>query len=91
VQQPPGVLFRFLDALGDFDFLLARQQRHLAHLLEVHAHRIVDDRAVARAAAPAFSAGAATSISAASRTISMPARAGALRASISSGWIFPPA
>ena len=32
-----------LDALGNFDFLLAGQQRHLAHLLEVHADGIVQD------------------------------------------------
>ena len=30
-----------LDALGDFDFALARQQRHGAHLAQVHAHRVV--------------------------------------------------
>ena len=33
----------FLDPLGDFDFLLAGQQRHLAHLLEIHPDRIVED------------------------------------------------
>ena len=32
-----------LDALGNFDFLLAGQQRHLAHLLEVHPDGIVED------------------------------------------------
>ncbi len=36
-------LFGFLDALGDFHFLLPRQQRHLAHLLQIHPHRIVED------------------------------------------------
>jgi hypothetical protein len=30
-----------LDALGDGDFALARQQLHRAHLAQVHAHRIV--------------------------------------------------
>ncbi len=30
-----------LDALGDFHFALARQQRHGAHLAQVHAHRVV--------------------------------------------------
>ncbi len=30
-----------LDALGDFDLALARQQRHRAHLAQVHAHRVV--------------------------------------------------
>ena len=37
------LVFGVLDALGNFDFLLARQQRHLAHLLEVHADRVVQD------------------------------------------------
>ena len=32
-----------LDALGDLHFLFARQQRDLAHLLEVHADGIVED------------------------------------------------
>ena len=32
-----------LDALGNLDFLLARQQRHLPHLLEVHPDRVVED------------------------------------------------
>ncbi len=31
------------DALGDFDFLFTRQQRHLAHLLEIHADGIVQN------------------------------------------------
>ena len=35
--------FRFLDALGDFDFLLARQQGHLAHLLQIHPHGIIEN------------------------------------------------
>ena len=35
--------FGFLDPLGNFDFLLARQERHLAHLLQIHPHRIVED------------------------------------------------
>ena len=30
-----------LDALGDFDFAFARQQRHGAHLAQVHAHGVV--------------------------------------------------
>ena len=33
----------FLDPLGNLHFLLAGQQRHLAHLLEIHPHRIVED------------------------------------------------
>ncbi len=32
-----------LDPLGDLDLLLARQQRNLAHLLQVHPDRIVED------------------------------------------------
>ena len=31
-----------LDAARDFDFAFAREQRHRAHLAEVHADRIVD-------------------------------------------------
>ena len=38
-----GVQLGVLDALGDLDLLLAGQQRHLAHLLEVHPHRVVED------------------------------------------------
>ena len=33
----------FSNALGDFDFLFAGQQRDLAHLLEVHANRVVEN------------------------------------------------
>ena len=43
VEMALHARFRVLDALGDFDLLLTRQQRHLAHLLEVHAHRVVED------------------------------------------------
>ena len=32
-----------LDALGDFDLLFACQKRHLAHLLEIHADRVVEN------------------------------------------------
>ena len=35
------LIFRGLDAFGDLYFLFACQQRHLPHLLEIHAHRIV--------------------------------------------------
>ena len=35
--------FRVFDALGNFHFLFAGQQRDLAHLLEVHADRVVED------------------------------------------------
>ena len=41
VQAVLQLVLRLLDALGDVDFLLARKQRHLAHLLQVHAHWIV--------------------------------------------------
>ena len=36
-------VFRGLDALGNLHLLLARQQRHLAHLLEIHPHRVVQN------------------------------------------------
>ena len=32
-----------LDALADLDFLFAREQRHLAHLVHVHPHRVVQN------------------------------------------------
>jgi hypothetical protein len=32
-----------LDAFGNLDFLLAGEQRDLAHLLEIHADRVVED------------------------------------------------
>ena len=35
--------FGVFDALGDFDLLFASEQRDLAHLLEVHPNRIVED------------------------------------------------
>ena len=44
-----GLQLGVLDPLGNLDLLLARQQRHLAHLLEVHAHRIVEDVVLRRA------------------------------------------
>ena len=34
---------RILDALGNFHFLLTSKQGHLAHLLEIHPDRIVED------------------------------------------------
>ena len=40
-----GVLY----PLGDLDLLLAGEQRHLAHLLQVHAHRVVQDVVLRRA------------------------------------------
>ena len=36
-------VFGVLDALGDFDFLFACEERHLAHLLEIHADRIIEN------------------------------------------------
>ena len=36
-------VFGGLDALGNLHLLLARQQRHLPHLLEIHPHRIVQN------------------------------------------------
>ncbi len=38
-----GFELGILDAFGNFNFLLARQQRDLAHLLEIHADGIVED------------------------------------------------
>ena len=35
--------FGLFDAFADFDFLLPGEQRHLAHLVHVHPHRIVQD------------------------------------------------
>ena len=37
------LIFGFLDPLGNLHFLLARQQRHLAHLLEIHPHRVIEN------------------------------------------------
>ena len=43
-RQPVNAVAHFvqaaLDLLGDRDFLLARQQRDAAHLLQIHAHRV---------------------------------------------------
>ena len=36
-------VFGGLDAFGNFHFLLARQQRHLSHLLEIHPHRVIEN------------------------------------------------
>ena len=36
-------VFGVFDALGNFDFLLAGEQRDLAHLLEIHADRVIED------------------------------------------------
>ena len=45
-SEPINVLLhhvlRFLDAFGNLDFLLPGQQRHLAHLLEIHPHRVIE-------------------------------------------------
>ena len=43
VDDQLDVVFGGLDALGNLDFLFAREQRHLAHLLQVHAHRVIED------------------------------------------------
>ncbi len=42
VNDFADLIFRGLDALGDFHLLFARQQRHLSHLLEIHPHRVVE-------------------------------------------------
>ena len=44
-----GLLVALLHALGDVDFLLGRQEGHLADLLEVHAHGVVDADALRHA------------------------------------------
>ena len=36
-------IFGFLNAFGNFHFLLSGQERDLAHLLEIHPHRIVEN------------------------------------------------
>ncbi len=43
VNDPLQLVLGGFDAFGNLDFLLAGQQGHLAHLLEVHAHRVVED------------------------------------------------
>ncbi len=43
VNDPLLLVLGFLDALADRDFLLAREQRHLAHLPQIHPHRIVEN------------------------------------------------
>ena len=43
VNDAFDLVLRLFDALGNFHLLLARQQRDLAHLLEVHPHRVVQD------------------------------------------------
>ena len=43
VDDALDLVFGRFDALGNLHLLLARQQRHLAHLLEIHADRIVQD------------------------------------------------
>ena len=48
-QDLLGLQLGGLDALGNLDFLLSRQQRDLAHLLEVHPDRIVQDVVLGRA------------------------------------------
>ena len=41
-QRPEHGTLAAFDAAGDFHLALARQQRHGAHLAQVHAHRVVD-------------------------------------------------
>ena len=43
VDDPPRLLFRGFDALANLHLLLARQQRHLAHLPQIHPHRIIQN------------------------------------------------
>ena len=48
VNDRAQLVFRLLDALGNLHLLLARQQRHRAHLLEIHPHRVVQRVQLAR-------------------------------------------
>src|ERR1043166_6611992 len=43
VNETPRFLVRRLDALADFHLLIAREQRDLAHLAQIHPHRIIQD------------------------------------------------
>ena len=43
VQVAQDIVFCGLDALGDLDLFLAGQQRGQPHLLEIHAHGVVED------------------------------------------------
>ena len=43
VNDPFNLVLRIFNALGDLDFLLARQQRDLPHLLEIHPDRVIED------------------------------------------------
>ena len=43
---------RFLDPLGNLHLLLAGQQRDLAHLLEIHPHRIIENVELRSRASP---------------------------------------
>ena len=43
VNNAFDLVLRLFDALGDFDLLLACQQRDLAHLFEVHPHRVIQN------------------------------------------------
>jgi hypothetical protein len=43
VDDPLDLVLGVLDPLGDLHLLLARQQRHLPHLLQVHPDRIIQD------------------------------------------------
>ena len=43
VNDAFDLVLRLLDPLGNFHLLLARQQGNLAHLLEVHPHRVIQD------------------------------------------------
>ena len=43
VDDPPRLRFGRFDALANLHLLLARQQRHLAHLPQIHPHRVVQN------------------------------------------------
>ncbi len=43
VDDPADMILGGLNPFRDLDLLFTRQQRDLAHLLQVHPHRIVED------------------------------------------------
>ena len=43
VDDPGDLRFGILNAFGNLHLLLARQQRHLSHLVQIHPHRIVQN------------------------------------------------
>ena len=48
VNNLPGFVFRLLNPLADFHLLLPGQQRHLAHLPQIHPHGVIQNIEPAR-------------------------------------------